>query len=233
MCGNSCDLKTVKKICDKNIDMVFTDPPYNFASERGKFSASDTRPSYQSLQDSEWDHYFDIKPFLENIKLIINKATIYIWTSHYLFGEIYEYLKDWADYSSYVVWAKPNPMPSLSKKHPAWSTELCNYFTKGNNRIVNYPKEGNFLSHQTFTSSKNNLHPTQKSIELVATFLKLNSNKGSYVFDGFGGSGTTLMACEQLERFCRMIEIDPNYINVIIDRWEKLTGKKAVKIGKN
>lgn len=78
------------------------------------------------------------------------------------------------------------------------------------------------------TQSK--LHPTMKPIRLVARFIYNSSEEGDVVADIFGGSGTTLIACEQLGRRCYMMELDPHYCDVIIDRWEKFTGRKAVKI---
>ncbi len=78
---------------------------------------------------------------------------------------------------------------------------------------------------------RNAEHPTMKPIKLLARLIKNSSKQSEIVFDPFGGSGSTLIACEQLNRKCRMIEIDPRYCDVIIDRWEKFTNKKAIKIG--
>lgn len=74
------------------------------------------------------------------------------------------------------------------------------------------------------------LHPTMKPVALIGYQIANSSRKGETVLDLFGGSGTTLIACEQLGRNCRMMEYDPHYADVIIDRWEKLTGKQAVKL---
>lgn len=74
---------------------------------------------------------------------------------------------------------------------------------------------------------KCDLHPTMKPVELVANAIKDGTQEGMIVLDAFGGSGTTMIACEQLNRRCRMMELDPHYCDVIIARWEKLTGKKA------
>ena len=71
------------------------------------------------------------------------------------------------------------------------------------------------------------VHPTQKPLQLADYFIKTYSNDGEIVLDLFGGSGTTLIACEQLGRKCRIMEIDPHYCDVIIARYEALTGKKA------
>lgn len=74
------------------------------------------------------------------------------------------------------------------------------------------------------------MHPTMKPVNLIGYLICNSSKNGDVVLDIFGGSGTTLIACEQLERQCRMMELDPKYCDVIIKRWETLTGKKGVKI---
>ena len=100
-----------------------------------------------------------------------------------------------------------------TKKHKFYGNGECK------NTVWQFPKP-----------RKCDLHPTMKPVELVAECLKNSSKKGDPVADIFGGSGTTLIACEQLGRRCYMMELDPHYCDVIIDRWEKLTGKKAVLI---
>lgn len=81
--------------------------------------------------------------------------------------------------------------------------------------------------------SVNELHPTMKPVPLIGRLIKNSSRKGEIVLDPFGGSGTTMIACEQLGRSCRMVELDEHYANVIIDRWQKLTGEKAKEINVN
>lgn len=75
---------------------------------------------------------------------------------------------------------------------------------------------------------KNDLHPTMKPVRLIAKLIINSSNQNDIVLDLFGGSGTTLVAAEQLDRNAYLMELDPRYVDVIIDRWEKLTGEKAV-----
>jgi len=76
----------------------------------------------------------------------------------------------------------------------------------------------------------NDLHPTMKPIELIAQLIINSTKKGMLVYDGFLGSGTTLIASEQLNRVCYGMELDPRYVDVIIQRWENFSGKKAKKI---
>lgn len=78
----------------------------------------------------------------------------------------------------------------------------------------------------------NDLHPTMKPIKLLAKLLSNSTKEGDLVLDLFGGSGSTLMACEQLGRSCRMMELDTKYVDVIIERWESYTGQKAVLLNR-
>jgi len=77
---------------------------------------------------------------------------------------------------------------------------------------------------------RNSEHPTMKPVKLLARLISNSSLRGQNVLDLFGGSGSTLIASEQLDRNCYMMEMDEHYVDVIIDRWEKLTGQKAEKV---
>lgn len=209
-------------------DMVFTDPPYNIASKSKNFAA-DCSESMKVLSESDWDNGFDLEPALAVLqKHIAENASCYVCASHFTAPIIWAWMEGWADHFSYCVWAKPNPMPSLSKRHWTWNTELICYATRGKH-IFNFPNEGHALSTWTINKlTEKYVHPTQKPIAVPATAISHSSNPGDIVLDGFGGSGSTLIACEQLGRTCYMMEIDPKYVQVIINRWEAMTGEKAV-----
>ena len=229
LCGDATKIEDVESLMNgEKADMVFTDPPYNIASDSKNFAA-DCSKAMNKLSKSEWDKNFNIKKCLEALDLELAKDTsVYICTSHFLAAEIWEWMKNWSDYYSYCVWSKPNPMPSLSKRHWTWNTELICYATKGNH-IFNFPNEGHALS--TWSISKKNGktgHPTEKPVEVPLMAISHSSLKNNIVLDLFGGSGSTLIACEQLNRKCHMMEIDPKYCDVIIRRWQKLTGRAAV-----
>ena len=93
-----------------------------------------------------------------------------------------------------------------------------------------YGDRSNFDIWDIQRTIKNDLHPTMKPIALCCKAIENSSKKEDIVLDLFGGSGSTLIACEQLNRNCYMMELDPKYVDVIIDRWEKFTGEKAIKI---
>ena len=104
--------------------------------------------------------------------------------------------------------------------------ELCWSKNKHKRDIARVKWACVFGTEQEFDHKR--YHPTQKPIKLCEWFIKRYSNNDNSILDLFGGSGSTLIACEQLNRKCYMMELDPHYIDVIIQRWENYTGQKAV-----
>lgn len=136
-----------------------------------------------------------------------HEPIFYTWTkSHKWYG----------DYCNTVI-DDSKPIDKMSK--PELKELLRAYISPGEESVIYCDKP-----------NASRLHPTMKPVKLVARFILNNSAKGDTVADIFGGSGTTLMACEQLGRKCRMMEMDPGYCDVIIARWEAFTGRKAVRI---
>ena len=136
-----------------------------------------------------------------------HEPIFYTWTKRH----------DWyGDYQNTVI-DDSMPIDKLSK------AELKDIL-----RAKMYPQEQSVIYCDKPVA--NRLHPTMKPVKLIARFILNSSKKGDTVADIFGGSGSTLIACEQLGRRCRMMELDPHYCDVIIARWEQFTGKKAVRI---
>lgn len=222
MCGDSTKIEDVERLMDgKKADMVFTDPPYNVAGESKNFAA-DVSKSMNNLKNSDWDKDFDVWEVVPLLQSFVKEdSTTYIFTSHFLFGELYKAYKDWADFTNYCVWHKPNPMPSLSKRHWTWNTELCLYATKGKHTF-NFPDGENALSGWVTNKHSDGTHPTQKPIELCVNPITKSSKSNDLVIDLFLGSGSTLIACEQTNRTCYGMELDPKYTDVIRKRYSKL-----------
>ena len=124
------------------------------------------------------------------------------------------------------------------KNSPTFSMNRLDYDYKHEPILYGWNKKHEFYGNGEFTKSvweydkprKCNLHPTMKPIALIVNALLNSSQEGDNIIDVFGGSGSTLIACEQLNRKCYMMEMSPKYVDVIIKRWEEYTGKKAVKI---
>ena len=234
LCGDSTDEATVGKLMDgEKADMVFTDPPYNVASDSKNFAGEKKGGWFgnamSDLKESQWDKDFKIEPALDRlVDSVSDNCTMYIWTSQFLINDIWTHLKDFG-YIAYLVWSKTNPMPSMSKRHPSWNTELCVYASRGGKRVVNFPKKGHFLSCREVAKKSDGSHPTQKPLELIEPLVTFSSNPNQTVLDLFLGSGSTLIACEKTNRKCYGMELDPHYCSVIIKRWEEFSGKEAHK----
>ena len=188
--------------------MIFTDPPYNvaFNGRSGKFDVIEN----DNISDKEFKKF--IISFC-NIVKSINPQTYYIWCNWKFYGILQEQL----DFKSCIVWAKNVFGLGKGYRH---QHEFC-LFNGSIDEGINNESDLWEIAKDT-----NYLHPTQKPVALAGRALK-NHKKANTVLDLFGGSGSTLIACEQLKRSCYCMEIDPKYIDVIIQRWENLTGKKA------
>lgn len=231
LCGDATSVVDVEKLMDgKKADMVFTDPPYNLGGHMNTEMYSGTSlKSHVELSKATWDNEFDIKPIVKNLLIVLSdNASMYICTSHFLAGDIWAETKTTMDRIGWCIWEKPNPTPSMQKRHWTWSAELICYATKGKH-IFNFPSTGHASNVWTFNKEAHTeKHPTQKPISIPEHAIIHSSNRGQIILDLFGGSGSTLIACEKTNRKCFMMEIDPQYCQVIIDRFEKYSGQKAI-----
>lgn len=236
MCGDSTKAEEVAKLMDdKKADMVFTDPPYgmhlntDFSSMKSKLFKGKTGGS--EYEDVIGDND-DFKP--ELINTVFNNfgycKEIFMWGADY-----YAELLPNKNNGSWVVWDKrsngdmDNIVSDISSDKMYGSCfELCWSKERHKRDIARIKWAGLFGMEKEDTPKR--VHPTQKPIKLSHWFLERYSKEKSIVVDIFGGSGSTLIACEQLNRTCYMMELDPKYVDVIINRWETLTGKKAERI---
>lgn len=227
MCGDSTKTSDVSNLMNsQQADVVFTDPPYNL-QERGQTKR--TNKSESKRQDfGEWDVGFDPMKVLPLLLEYSKKdAHIFICTSNYLFGLIHGYLEKTETKPNYIVWCKNNPMPSLTKNRFVQATELVVHGIKGK-PVFKYPSGENAKNwFNTNVEPHTTGHPAQKPIGMVEHFLKLTDGD---VLDLFLGSGSTLIACEKTGRKCFGMELDPHYCDIILARWESLTGKSATLV---
>lgn len=227
MCGDSTDKETVAKLMNgEKADMVFTDPPYgmnldtDFSSMKSKLFKGKTGGAEYSevIGDNA-----DFKP--ELITTIFNNfyycKEIFTWGADY-----YAELLPNKNNGSWVVWDKR--LDDSADKMYGSCFELCWSKAKHKRDIARVKWAGIFGMENQDTKTR--VHPTQKPVNLVSWFLTRFSNDNDLIVDLYGGSGSTLIACEQLNRKCYAMELDPKYCDVIIKRWENLTNKKAVKL---
>jgi len=229
MCGDSN--KDIQKLLEnKKADLLLTDPPYNVGGEMDyEFYKNTHSPAMKKLSQVKWDIDFEPK-FAEKLNDYMNEDSfVYIFTSHILFGEMVELVKKWSKYDGFLVWCKTNPMPSLTMRYWTWATELIVFGTHGKH-IFNFTKGEHDLNYILESKNNDTVHPTEKPLKLLQNLITHSSNKGQLVLDLFLGSGSTLIACEQTDRICYGMELEPAYVDVVVQRWENFTGKKAVKI---
>ena len=213
ICGDSTDVNVIDRLMGgAKADMVFTDPPYNvaFNGRSGKFDVIEN-------DDISEEDFKDLITASCNIIRTLNPKEYYIWCNWKFYGILQEQL----DYKSCIVWAKNVFGMGKGYRH---QHEFCLFNGTIDEGINN---ESDLWE---IVKDTNYVHPTQKPIALCARALK-NHKDAKVVVDLFGGSGSTLMACEQLKRKCYMCELDTHYCDVIIQRWENFTGKQAVLMG--
>ena len=230
MCGDSTDPNAIERLMGGCLaDIVFTDPPWNV-----NYGATD-HPTWKSRSIlNDYMPTEDFKHFMESAFLCMNNASkegamTYVVMSAQEWGNLMLALAE-NDYhwSSTIIWAKDQLV--LSRKDYHTQYEPIWYGWKNGSRLHPLKDRKQSDVWEIARPKRSDEHPTMKPVELVARALANSSNVGDVVLDLFGGSGTTLIAAEQLERVCYMCELDPHYVDVIIDRWEQLTGEKAVLI---
>jgi len=225
MCGDSTSIDAVEKLMDGQLaDQLVTDPPYNIAYEGG------SKKREQIKNDEMVDEEF--RQFLKDVYIAANAvmkagAVFYIWHAD---REGYNFRGAARDMGWRVrqtlIWNKDNSAFGRSDYH--WKHEPCLYGWKEGAAHLWATDRKQTTVIECKRPSKSDLHPTMKPVELME-YQILNNTKGSdIVLDLFGGSGSTLIACEKIGRSARLMELDPKYCDVIVKRWEDFTGKKAV-----
>ena len=227
LCGDSTMLSDVEKLMGNELaDMAFTDPPYNVDygnNAKDKMRGKDRRILNDALGDGFYQFLYDACVNL----LMVTKGGCYVAMSS---SELHTLQKAWLDaggkWSTFIIWSKNTFTLGRADYQRQYEPILygwkqgADHFWCGDrdqSDIWNYNKP-----------RVNDLHPTMKPVELVERAIQNSSKSRDIVLDLFGGSGTTLIACEKTNRQARLIELDPKFVDVIVKRWEEYTGEKAV-----
>lgn len=207
MCGDSTNAADVALLMDgTKADMCFTDPPYGIGIDGQKESkCANPKHNRKAHEFRGWDNTRPDKSVFDYI-LSLNIPSV-IFGGNY-FADMLPATRGW------IYWSKGQDGLTMSDGELAWTN-------------VDKPLRCVTVNRANLGKT---VHPTQKPLKVVEFCLDY-AGEGEVVLDLFGGSGSTLIACEQLNRTCYMMELDPHYCDVIIARWEKLTGRQAVKLG--
>ncbi len=219
MCGDSTSFEEVEKLMDgEKADMVFTDPPYGYNYQ------SNMREKSQKFDVIENDD--KILDFFPNIQLVCN-GFVFVCTTWKVLDKWIPLFKKYHDLSNMIIWNKGGG--GIGDLKHTFSTDYEVILCANNGREITGKRIGSVWAINK-DSANEYVHPTQKPVKLSEFAIRNTTNIGDSVMDLFGGSGSTLIACEQLKRSCYMMEYDPKYVDVIINRWEQFTGEKAVLI---
>lgn len=226
MCGDATKPENIEKLLGGvQADLYLTDPPYN-VDYTGK-----TKDALKIENDKKSND--DFRQFLQDSFLAAKQnmkagAAFYIWHAD---SEGYNFRGACFDIGWKVreclVWVKNTLV--LGRQDYQWQHEPCLYgWNEGAHSWYSDRKQTTVLKFDK--PARNGEHPTMKPVALFDYLIKNSSKAGDIVLDSFGGSGTTIMACEQNGRRGYCMELDPRYVDVIINRWEQFTGQKATKI---
>lgn len=233
MCGDSCNESDVKKLLNGSLaDMIFMDPPYNIdftGSIQGDGTLANNskfkKIANDKMSPEKWEEF--LNGFISNA-FKFNKGAFYICMSAQELHSLARVFKEQGGHwSSYIIWKKNNFTLSQRDYNSKYEPMLYGWHKKAKRYWCKNKSECDIWEIDRVKVS--DLHPTMKPVDLVVRAIKNSSKCRDTVLDLFGGSGTTLIASEKLERHARLMELEPVYVDVIIKRWQGYTGKKAVR----
>ena len=215
MCGDSSEKECVSLLMgQETAELLLTDPPYGIKADKG-FSGADGfngkgKPIPRRQYKDDWDSY---SPSEQAFSLMLEYCKSAIVFGGNFFTDKLPVGNHW------LVWNKHNTMPTFSDAELAWT-----------NIQRNSVKIYDVVYNGLIGKEKERYHPTQKPVKLISDIIRDYTKENDLILDLYGGSGTTLIAAEQLGRTCYMMELDPHYCDIIIERWQNLTGETARKV---
>lgn len=214
MCGDSTSVDNVEKLMDGHkADMVFTDPPYGVDYDGIK---NDSRLGLEKLLDDVFCNY----------KIFSHAGSpIYVFHSDRCADIFHNVFRKYCHFSSMIIWVKPALVLSQTDYQSQHEPCMYGWIDGGTHKWFSDRKQTSIWNYGKEHFSG---HTTPKPVDLVSNAINNSSISGSNVIDLFGGSGSTLIACEKTNRKAFLMELDEKYVDVIIKRWQDFTGKEAV-----
>ena len=226
-CGDATDLNQLQPLMENELaDLWLTDPPYNVNYE-GK-TADKLKIQNDQFANEEFREFL-AAAYTTAYNYLNNGASFYIWHAD---SEGYNFRAAAKDANLQIkqclIWVKSSMVMGRQDYH--WQHEPCLYgWKKGASHFWNADrKQTTVLKFDR--PNRNKEHPTMKPVDLIQYQMSNSTKPNHIVLDTFGGSGTTLIAAERIQRHARLVELDPRYCNVIIKRWENFTGNKAERV---
>jgi DNA modification methylase len=239
MCGDSTNIDSVEKLINRqNIDFMFTSPPYN-AGDSEKLSGN------THTTDNKYATYRDDKTQDDYLNFLCGFTNAWLWSTKCMVVNIQqlagnkiafiEYLNSYKNYLiDIAIWDKKHGAPQMAKNVMSNRFEYIVFLGQSENPSRAIPTanfQGTVQNVYDGQPNRNNefskVHAATFPVDFPEWAIENFTIKKSIVADAFGGTGTTLIACEKLGRSARLMELDPKYCDVIVKRWEDFTGKKA------
>ena len=236
MCGDSTNIDDVNKLMNGvKANICFTSPPYNVGS-LDIDGQEETKSKYHSYEDNKTENdYFDF--IKSNVELMLNASSEVFYNIGLVENNKRAIIKlenHFIDkFKDVIYWEKTTVAPHIQQGVINNLVEFIICFGNGKRKFENAQfSQGTYWNVIKGANAKGNeyskIHKATFPLYLPINIIENFCPQNGYVIDCFGGTGTTLIACEQLNRTCYMMELDPKYCDVIINRWENLTGEKAV-----
>jgi len=226
LCGDATVLADVEKVLDGELaDMTFTDPPYgvNYAN-----SAKDKlRGKHRPILNDNLGAEFGGLLYDASVNILtVTKGAVYICMSSSELDTLQKAFREaGGKWSTFVIWAKNTFTLGRADYQRQYEPILYGWKEGTDHYWCGARDQGDVWFFDK--PHKNDLHPTMKPVALVERAIRNSSKSRDVVLDPFGGSGTTLIAAERAGRRARLIELDPKYVDVIVERWQQFTGKTA------
>jgi len=220
MCGDSTSIDTVEKLMEgQRADMVFTDPPYGIEYQSNMRVKSE---KFAVLKGD--DGFLDIAPVIA----AVSDGWVFVWTSWKVQNTWIDLFSGFGYPTNIIIWHKPGGGMGDLKRAFSTDYEVGLVWHRGAELCGSRIGSVWTVGKDGATTYK---HPTQKPVALGIEAIYKTTKRSAVVLDLFGGSGSTLIACEKTNRVCYMMELDPKYCDVIVNRWQDFTGKTATLEG--
>jgi len=229
LCGDSTIPEHVAKLmAGEKAEMMFTDPPYGVSYEGGHFHSGDVKIKRKREKLAD-DDSTAIYPAFLPVALSVVDGPCYMWFADSKACDVYNAVHDsGCEVHALIIWHKTNATYAAMNAQYKQRHEPCLYFKPRGSTLRWCGASTEATVWNQDRDGINEFHPTQKPIALAAK--AIGNHEAKIIFDAFNGSGSTLMACEQLGRKCRAIEISPAYVAVAIQRWADATGKEPKRL---
>ena len=226
-CGDALARESFERLLgEETADMVFTDPPYNVDYAGASSAGADRRIANDNLGEGFGSFLVEACRHM----LAFSRGAVYICMSS---SELHTLQKAFVDagghWSTFVIWAKNTFTLGRSDYQRQFEPMLYGWKQGGAHYWCGERNQGDVWFVDKPWS--NDLHPTMKPVELIERAVVNSSRRGEIVLDAFGGSGSTLIACQKTGRQARVLEVEARYVDVMVRRWQEFTGEQAVRAG--